>query len=259
MHLPMDNQEALIYLLKLGGLTTSSFWIWPKIFGTIYNPKKIMITAECLPSHLNQESDWQSRNTHDNSEWEFCTFVFQRICQKIGKPNIDLLCVSNATPAFLLHCLETRSGVFVATNMGRKVPICLPSLQSDFSDTKKDENRKNQNDIDNFHMANAGMVLRFIEHVHPKTSFDTTSNRLTLRSIKKSSSANIKSKTIIGGMEGFQKCLAARGISERTAKLMSNSRRGSSVFSYEWTWYKWSCWCNEQKVDPFRCYVNYVL
>ena len=126
MHLPMDNQEALIYLLKLGGLTTSSFWIWPKIFGTIYNPKKIMITAECLPSHLNQESDWQLRNTHDNSEWEFCTFVFQRICQKIGKPNIDLLCVSNATPTFLLHCLETRSGVSLQQTWVGKFPYAFP-------------------------------------------------------------------------------------------------------------------------------------
>ena len=44
---------------------------------------------------------------------------------------------------------------------------------------------------------------------------------------QKSSSVDTKSVTVIDGVEGFQKCLAPRGI----AKLISNPRKGSSVSS----------------------------
>ena len=63
------------------------------------------------------------------------------------------LCVSNVTLTCHLHVLETQSmessNRCVATNMGMKVPICLPALQSDFSSTKKTKNRKDQNDVYN--------------------------------------------------------------------------------------------------------------
>ena len=87
-------------------------------------------------------------------------------------------------------------------------------------------------------MTIAGMVLSIIKQAHSKTSFDNISNRLTLRSIKKSSSVN----TI-----------------NTTANLISNSRRGSSVSSCKSAWCKWPCGCSERKCDSFRCSVNYAL
>ena len=58
-------------------------------------------------------------------------------------------------------------------------------------------------------MPNASMALPIIEHVHPNTSFGTTSNRPTLKPVKKNSSSNTKSETVIGGVENFRKCLPA--------------------------------------------------
>ena len=107
-------------------------------------------------------------------------------------------------------------------------------------------------------MKNAGMVLPAVDHVYPKTSFDNTSDRLTLRSIKKSSSTNTKSESVVGGVEGFQKCLAAKETSERAANIISNSKRGNSVSSHELAMIK-SSWCSGQKVDSFRCSLSYVL
>lgn len=54
--------------------------------------------------------------------------------------------------------------------MGRKVPICLPSLNFDFFDNKKAEKRKGHNDIDNSNMENPGMVLPTIEYVQKPLS-----------------------------------------------------------------------------------------
>ena len=41
------------------------------------------------------------------------------------------------------------------------------------------------------------------------------------------------------------------GIPSNAAKLISQSRRQSSVESYKSTWNKWTSWCNRQKTDPF--------
>ena len=50
----------------------------------------ITITAEYLRSSMNEEADWQSRNSKDHSEWKLLPQVFQRICQIKGKPEMDL-------------------------------------------------------------------------------------------------------------------------------------------------------------------------
>ena len=52
--------------------------------------KKITLTAEYLPSKLNIEADYQSRNVVDWSEWKLCTQSFKTICATMGKPDMDL-------------------------------------------------------------------------------------------------------------------------------------------------------------------------
>ena len=49
------------------------------------------VTAEYLPGILNTRADWQSRHSNDFSKWKLSPIVFQRICQEIGMPVIDLL------------------------------------------------------------------------------------------------------------------------------------------------------------------------
>ena len=51
--------------------------IWP------YTLKhQITITAEYLPSSLNVEADWQSRNSRGPSEWKLCPKVFQQVWRR---------------------------------------------------------------------------------------------------------------------------------------------------------------------------------
>ena len=50
----------------------------------------ITITTENLPSSLNVEADWQSRNSRDPSEWKLCPKVFQQVCQRRGTPKVHL-------------------------------------------------------------------------------------------------------------------------------------------------------------------------
>ena len=63
---------------------------------------KIMITAEYLPDCLNHQADWEFRNQKDFTEWKLCPRLFQKICQKMGQPELDLFAsrFSNQLPAY---------------------------------------------------------------------------------------------------------------------------------------------------------------
>ena len=42
----------------------------------------ITITTEYLPSSMNVEADWQSRNSKDHSQWKLLPEIFQRMSEK---------------------------------------------------------------------------------------------------------------------------------------------------------------------------------
>ena len=50
----------------------------------------IAVTAEYLPSSLNIQADWQSRNHRDTSDWKLNPKMFSQIVKIRGIPKIDL-------------------------------------------------------------------------------------------------------------------------------------------------------------------------
>jgi len=52
--------------------------------------KGITLTAEYIPSALNKEADFQSRNAKDWSDWKLNPRVFQKIQNVWGYQEIDL-------------------------------------------------------------------------------------------------------------------------------------------------------------------------
>ena len=95
----------------------------------------ITIVAEYLPSSMNMEADWQSRNSKDHSEWKLCPQVFQGICQSKGKPEMDLFASWQSAKTSTVHCMETRSiqlGTRCnAANLVQSVPLCFPTFFND--------------------------------------------------------------------------------------------------------------------------------
>ena len=47
-------------------------------------------TAKYLPSPLNVQADWQSRNVGDSSDWKLNPTVFRNICKILGQPDMNL-------------------------------------------------------------------------------------------------------------------------------------------------------------------------
>ena len=172
-------------------------------------------------------------------------------------------CILNVSSTPNLHGLEARSGksgnqCHVST-MGKNVPICPSPIQPNTPGIIKGKERRDHNDIGGTNMAIASMVFSSSEHVYPQSIFITTSERPTSGPIRKNSSFSSKPNSKTGGLVGFRKSLASKDISDKAAKLISDSRRESSISSYESAWRQWAGWCGEPKVDPFRCPLKFVL
>ena len=103
IHAKMDNKVALSYLVKMGDTHNKDFLGLSKQIWDYQQSKKITITAEYLPGHLNVTVHWESRNFQDKGDWKLSPEVFAKICQKLGTPSIDLFAswMSHQLPIYI--------------------------------------------------------------------------------------------------------------------------------------------------------------
>ena len=103
IHMKIDNTTALSYLIKMGGTKNVQMIEITKRIWEFLLPRKITLTAEWIPSHMNDAADWESRNVKDSSEWMLCPNIFKALSRTMGQPSIDLFAsrVSNQLPRYL--------------------------------------------------------------------------------------------------------------------------------------------------------------
>ena len=116
VHILVDNQTVLGYLLKMGGTKSQELLRVLKEIWDYLLKHQIIITAEYLPGCLNHQAGWESRNQKDSAEWKLCLQVFQKICHKVVQPGIDLFAsrLSNQLPAYYSWKPDPNSLVFDA-------------------------------------------------------------------------------------------------------------------------------------------------
>ena len=68
--------------------------------------KGTTLTLEYIPTKLNVDADFQSRNVLDGSKWKLHPAVFCGICQVMGQPEIDLFESRTSTSAKAVHEFE---------------------------------------------------------------------------------------------------------------------------------------------------------
>ena len=78
IHVQMDNKIALSYLVKMGGTHSKDLLGLSKQIWDYLQSKKITITTEYLPGHLNVTADWESHNFQDKSYWKLSLEVFAK-------------------------------------------------------------------------------------------------------------------------------------------------------------------------------------
>ena len=109
------------------------------------------------------------------------------------------------------------------------------------------------------HMAVSGMVPNPSENVNRETTSFATPPTSFIKPLGSDTSINNKQNIKISGLDGFRQRLLVTGISERTSKLISSTRRQVSLSNYNSSRSKWASWCGGRKIDPFRCAIGKVF
>ena len=85
-----------------------------------------------LAGILNVDADQESRSIHDNMEWKLHPYIFERICEKWGIPELDLFTSRLKPPGGHIYLLETRPGHFGSECFGdemvKMVLLCIPTI-----------------------------------------------------------------------------------------------------------------------------------
>ena len=86
----VDNSTAVCYINEQGGTvsdvcdrTATEIWEW-------CDSKRNWLTATHIPGLLNVEADEASRKFNDRTEWELHGDTFEALCERFGRPDIDL-------------------------------------------------------------------------------------------------------------------------------------------------------------------------
>ena len=84
----MDNKVVLSYLLKIEGTRSLELLkLSMSICHYLLSPG-IMITAEYLPNKLNAQTDWESQNARNSSDWKIHQVL--SIIERFRYPTVDL-------------------------------------------------------------------------------------------------------------------------------------------------------------------------
>ena len=86
----LDNSTAVAYINKKGGMVSKycndlafDIWSWEV-------KKDIWLSASHVPGVENNIADLKSRYFYDNKEWSLNPYIIEKVCEKFGKPEIDL-------------------------------------------------------------------------------------------------------------------------------------------------------------------------
>ena len=88
--LKIDNMSALSYIIKMGGTGNVELIEGAKRIWDFLLPLGITLTAEYIPTKLNVDADFQSRNVEDSSEWKLNPEICKEVVLKMGRPQVDL-------------------------------------------------------------------------------------------------------------------------------------------------------------------------
>ena len=130
LHMWIDNQVALSYLVKMGGtknrlLTEISKRIWKFLLD-----RGISLTAGWIPSKLNWRADQESRRPPDSSDWLLLRPVFTDLSELWGCPTIDCFAsrAMKQLPAYmtLLRDPESKGSNALYNLWNRDFPYLFP-------------------------------------------------------------------------------------------------------------------------------------
>ena len=194
---------------------------------------QITVTAEYLPSSLNVQADWESRNHKDSSNLKLNSRIFSQIVNIRGVPQIDLFVsrLSNQLPKYVLvsRSGEFRSGL-PSILVEETLWICVPSILYGRKGTSQSQEEPLSTSHHNTNKTNSTMVHNFTLNVSLASNTSTQSEFIVKQSPRADTSITRNQPTTTSDMDVFRKVLESEGVSELTATLSrSCGRSGLNV------------------------------
>ena len=90
LRIMVDNTSALAAINKQGSTRSLGLNVLARELWDYARERRIWVSAAHIPGRLNVEADTASREFDENTEWSLRADIFGSICDKFGKPTIDL-------------------------------------------------------------------------------------------------------------------------------------------------------------------------
>ena len=264
IHIQIDNTAALSYLIKMGGEREHAYE---------HNNKKNLELSDRKQhqSHCRMDSNTPEylgrlgvKALSGLKRMETLSEYIPSNLPKIWEAKPRSVCIQELPSTAQICELETRSPMPVCRRIQPRMesvqPLCIPTiLPNNKGYQESGQGSSTTHDIDNPLMVNTTMVPMLTKDDNRKPNHPTTIPQPIEESKAGKSSTNQRVKPHISGMEHIRSSLTARGISEDTSKIISNSRTEGTRTTYDYAWSKWMGWCSQREIDPLNSTIGKIL
>ena len=183
---------------------------------------------------------------------------------KTGIPRLRPVRISKLPPTTQVCELETRPSLPVCRRIQQRVApiqtLCIPTILSNNKDPQENSKGQSAPCDSNYPFVDSPAMV-------PMPAGNVNSGSHTLAKIPKTAekskagkpSTNSRVKLDSSGMEHIRSALKARGISEESSEIISNSRAKGTTTTYGYAWNKWVGWCQQRKTDPSDSTLGEIL
>ena len=251
--MPTDNTTVVSYINKEGGMRSGTLCalLWRIL--TWCTRHQVTLKARHIPGRLNVVADKQScLGQTIQTEWSLLQEVFQTICSRWHRPQIDLFATrfNNKLPQFVSPVPDSLASSSGCTQlpMGGYGRICLPTsshLRQSGGEVAALPMQENHSDCSR--VAQHALVLGSSDHVQSDPS-EPAQPAQPVNTAFQSDPSQKSDKPKSPCMAPRARAIKEQGFSEAVAARIEAPQRGSTRSVYEAKWTVFTKWCVTNQV-----------
>ncbi|XP_073431733.1 protein ILRUN isoform X1 [Dendrobates tinctorius] len=253
-----DNITTVAHLRHQGGTRSSNLEsLSSRIF--CWAEKHLSsLTAIHLRGTANLQADFLSRKRIQPGERTINKRIFQKLVNRWGLPEVDLLASGENTQLRNYFSLNPKDRSLGCFRPQMEVPssICLPASSNSCCNPEKDPGGSNSNHPSSSTMAKEELVLSNHRATGRPAIYPTHGGR---PSLARPSASPEPQGNEVSGLATEAQILRTSGLSEEVIKTLQKSRKPLTIAIYYKIWKKFSSWCLPDLSDPENHNISRIL